>query len=553
MDKRENSSSMLLRQLMFPMEYPPPRIRLEYEDIETAVFGGKPMITRERVNWQATATAPPPIFSNPAGNNQNPISALKQLNPFEMLIILFKSVLCWYIIYTANLTDGGLGGGIGTGIAHYRLYDPAGNGETTGVELWPRDQGGFLHHAYGDYVAAVGNWAPHGSRIYSKDFNGIRLFYVDCTGAVVTNAFDSLIQVTASIAPTNTAADAGYIVLWGFNNGSLQPFSARDIVAGQLLYTFDLSIMGSLSGYWALQIIAPDSTLTDNQLLTWTVNFYSACDSFAHKPQADIVTNGAQFDQLRVTAASCQLKTIAAPEADEGTMVFVPLPPQSTEWSNFIVGIGPTNYLTDYLMDWKNNFLKAILDEDGAGGYMVPKPAGIDEFKMAQPFKVSNSVDIALSPPFIEDYIDPIDPNYEVVMCCINTQNILYGSSTGGSAADFICSFGEDEEVTTPSRILESLKMPENSDDIFKEAIKMGMRAKQFGSNNFEIWDILENVPAITGAIAGTVLSAGNPAGGLAGWYAGKQFQNIAKSTFEGEGKKRKPGPKKGSKHVKKR
>ncbi len=530
------------------MLYPPPRIRLEYEDIETAVFGGEPMITRSRVNWQTVQGMTPPIFSNPNGNNQNPISANKQLHPFEMLIILFKSVLCWYIIYTANLTDGLLGGGIGTGIAQYRCYDSTGNGEATGYELWPRDEAGFLHFGYLNAITEPGNWYPHGAVLYAKEFEGIRHFYVDCTGAPVAGSMDSQVQVTASVAPTAPVGQGGYIVLWGFNNGSIQPLSARDMTPGQSLYTFDLSVSSYLSGYYSIQIISPDSTAVDNQLITWTVNVLSSCDSFGHHPQADIVTNGNQMDTLRVIASACQMKTIAAPEADEGTQVFVPLPPQSTDWINFIAGVGgPTRYLTDYLMNWKANFLKAILDEDGAGGYMVPKPHGISEFQLKTPFKVSNSANPLTSPPFVEDYVDQLDPDYEVVMCCINTQNVIYGSSTGGSAADFICSFGMSVEVETPSRILESRRMGPDADEVFKMALKKGMRAKQFGSNNFEIWDILQNIPAITLGIAGGVV--GGPAGALAGYAGGKFIQTEARNTFEGQppAKKRKtrgPGKK---------
>jgi hypothetical protein len=534
---------MLLRQLLFPMANPPPRIRLEYEDVETVAFGGMPMTTRQRVNWQTTN---PPILAgsglNAPGNNQNPIANNKQINPFEMLVILFKSVLCWYIIYTANLVDGMLGAPavlIGTGIARYRLFDPVGGtpNPTTNYELWPRDQSGFLHFAFANSIAGAGGWSPHGPVLFAKEYNKIRFIYIDSTAVAVANSQPTIIQITASAPPVVNDNLTGYIVLWGYNNGGIQPLSVLDMVTAQLLYTFNFVALSLLSGYYAISIIAPEATALNNQVLTWTVNTLYACDSFAHKPSPDVVTNGTFFSTMRVPASACQMKTIAAPEADEGTMTFVPLPPGSTNWDNFVIGYSPTiatSYLTDYMMNWKNNYLKAILEEGEAGGYMVPKPHGIDEFKLKQPFQVSLSVNPLVSAPYIEDYVDSLDPDYEVVLCCINTQNIIYGSSTGGSAADFIMSFGISVEGESENRLLESLKMPINSDEVFKEALKKGMRAKQFGSNNFEVWDLLQNIPAISLGVAGGIL--GGPAGALAGYAGGKFIQGEAKRVFEGEG-----------------
>lgn len=529
------------------MQFPPERVRLPYEDVETFVAGGRNLIQRERVNWQTAATG------SGLANNQNPIAGNHLLNPFEMLVVLFKSVWCFYILLTANKTDGGGGAGPGSGNAVYQLYNASlGAGSTfQGLNLIQYDQGNFLHFSWANTVEGDNNWSPHGPRLFAKEFQNIRFIYMEAplTGAVAESAHSTMV-ITLFAVPTNVAPNNPYICIYGFQQGTLALLDAFDITAGSPgPYTFDLTDNGSGPGYYAVQIVGSPQQEAASVPIAFNITVTAACDSFAHHVMSDIYDNATDFDTIRITTVACQQKVISAPENEEGTITSIPLPPGSQIWSEFINHNGndvPAGFLTDSMMNYKNNYLKGILDTEGPGGYMVAKPHGIDEFKLKRQMEIL-CVDTLTNDFLLVDIHDQLDPDYEVIISVINTQNILAGSTTGGSAADFIFSFGFWVEGETSNRILESLKLDPYADEILTAAVRRMMYARQFGSNGFEWTNLLMNIPAIALGVAGAV--TGGPVGAVAGYATGKQIQSTARDVFEGAPTKKTRGPgKKGRK-----
>jgi hypothetical protein len=300
----------------------------------------------------------------------------------------------------------------------------------------------------------------------------------------------------------------------------------------------------SIICFYAVQIV--------NCTVYVSVQQSGSCDVYAQIPMEGYTSWAAMFSQQRSLASAMRYTPIGSLEDREGLFTMATIPPSTLQWYEIVQtaqrgqGAPGSVLIVDTLAELEEQDFSTFV----VGTYSWRKI--VDQRQMQMDFWSrafqGNPAPLSISvSSYRGGYLLPYTEQYLHAGYTVNYQNGANANTT--TSADFVLRHFIHLEAKSPVKLM-PVDIARATPEDWDRAQNRMKNLNSLTSNAFEWGQIWANVPAITGAIAGGIL--GGPPGALAGFGAGKLFQNEAKALFPEEKEVHKRAPAKRGRHPKK-